>query len=376
MARVFFALFFAGAALAGAAFAQTDTCGVDFPAALAVNYSGLSCRPVWNNFVLRYSLTQDNVLSIVLSTTYTTGWVGMGFSKDGMMVGSSAMVGWIGKTGLAHIKQFYLRGQSSSEVVVNEGQLLSTDVAHKVIVDQARIYLAFQLKNPDMQQILLAFGASIPVNNRLTKHEDMTSLFFDFSTGSSSGSPGSSGSSGFSYPYNLKRTHGALNLVAWGVLLPIGSIVARYCKQWDPLWFYLHVGIQFIGFILGIAGVVAGVALYNRLHVNVAAHRGLGIFVLVLGILQVISFFVRPDKDSKMRKYWNWYHHWVGRLALFFAAVNIVLGIRVGGAGTSWKVGYGINLSVLLITVVVLEVLLWTRWSRKTDPKTVPPPVF
>lgn len=94
-------------------------------------------------------------------------------------------------------------------------------------------------------------------------------------------------SSGSAYPYNLKRTHGGLNIFAWGVLLPIGSIIARYCRQWDPQWFYVHVVFQFIGFLIGLAGVVAGVALYNRLHANVAAHRGLGIFVLVLGILQV-----------------------------------------------------------------------------------------
>ena len=90
-----------------------------------------------------------------------------------------------------------------------------------------------------------------------------------------------------SYPYQLKKNHGALNIFGWGVLLPIGAIIARYCKQWDPLWFYLHVSIQFFGFIIGLAGIVCGIALYNKLHSSVSAHRGLGIFVFVLGILQV-----------------------------------------------------------------------------------------
>jgi hypothetical protein len=99
-----------------------------------------------------------------------------------------------------------------------------------------------------------------------------------------------SSSSASSFPEGLKRTHGALNLFAWGVLLPIGAIVARYCRRWDPLWFYLHTGIQFVGFILGLAGIVAGVSLYNKIQANVPAHRGLGIFVLVLGILQVCAF--------------------------------------------------------------------------------------
>lgn len=104
--------------------------------------------------------------------------------------------------------------------------------------------------------------------------------------------PFAGSSSGSSYPDGLKRAHGALNLFAWGVLLPIGAIIARYCRRWDPLWFYLHAGIQLVGFILGLAGIVAGVSLYNKIQADVPAHRGLGIFVLVLGILQVCSFFL------------------------------------------------------------------------------------
>lgn len=86
--------------------------------------------------------------------------------------------------------------------------------------------------------------------------------------------------------------------------------------------------------------------------------------------LQILAFFLRPNKDSKYRKYWNWYHHWVGRLVLFFAAVNIVLGIKVGGGGNSWKIGYGLNLAILLITIITLEVLAWTRWKNNSGPTT------
>jgi hypothetical protein len=81
---------------------------------------------------------------------------------------------------------------------------------------------------------------------------------------------------------------------------------------------------------------------------------------------QILAFFLRPNADSKYRKYWNWYHHWAGWLALFFASVNIVLGIHVGGADNSWKIGYGFNLAVILVAVVALEFMLWTRWSKNS----------
>ena len=83
-----------------------------------------------------------------------------------------------------------------------------------------------------------------------------------------------------------------------------------------------------------------------------------------------MAFFVRPGKETKIRKYWNWYHHSLGRLALFFAALNILLGIRIGGAGNDLKIGYGFILGAILLSTVALEVLRWIR--RKEDPKTDP----
>ncbi|XP_073000581.1 cytochrome b561 and DOMON domain-containing protein At3g61750-like [Typha latifolia] len=344
-----------------AAHSQVDTCGSDLSTFLPspFNASGLDCKPMWNGFILRYSQNQDNILSIVLSAVYTSGWVGIGFSNDGMMIGSSAMVGWIGD-GRAYIEQYHLLGQTSSDVIVNEGQLLATDVAPAVVLFGANIYLAFQLNfsaSVPRQALLFAFSTRSPNSYQLTEHDDKTSISFDFSAGNSAYS---------SYPYQLKRKHGMLAIFGWGVLLPLGAIVARYCRQIDPLWYYLHVVIQFVGFIIGLAGVVAGIALYDRLHSNITMHRALGISILVLGALQVIAFFIRPEKDCKLRKYWNWCHHWVGRLALFLAAVNIALGIQIGGANYSWKVVYGIILAVILITISVLEIMLWTSWPRKT----------
>ncbi|KAG0455329.1 hypothetical protein HPP92_024621 [Vanilla planifolia] len=339
---------------------QADSCVADINTVLPVAYgnSTLACRPIWNNLVLRYAQDQKNVLTIVLSMLYTTGWVGMGFSKDGMMVGSSAMVGWIGNTGRPHVKQFYLSGQSSSKVLVDQGQLPVVSETAMVFQHGPNIYLAFQLKfasSIGQQMLLFAFGTATPVKNRLKEHQDKISVSFDFSAGTLSAS---------SYPYQLKRTHGILNIFGWGVLLPIGAIVARYFRRYDPMWFYLHAAIQFIGFILGLAGVVAGIALYHKLHASVSTHRALGILILVLGILQVLALFLRPDKDHKLRKYWNWYHWWIGRLLLFVAAVNIFVGIHVGYAGDSWKIGYAVYLVVLFLAAVILEIMLWNRGSK------------
>lgn len=84
-----------------------------------------------------------------------------------------------------------------------------------------------------------------------------------------------------------KTKHGVMAILGWGFLLPVGAILARYLRHKDPLWYYLHIGLQFTGFIFGLAAVILGIQLYNRIQPNIPAHRGIGIFLLVLSILQV-----------------------------------------------------------------------------------------
>ncbi|CAM0957310.1 unnamed protein product [Alopecurus aequalis] len=344
--------------------AQRDACGADLSTFLPspFNSTRLHCTPVWNSFILRHLQNGDNIISIILSATYTSGWVGIGFSNDGKMVGSSAMIGWNDNHGRAYIKQYYLRGQTSSGVKVDQGNLITTDIPPAVVLYGDNIYLAFQVNfsvQLAQQPIILASSAITPDKFHLAEHDDKTALSFDFS----SGDPVST-----YYPYQLKRNHGALAMFGWGILLPLGAIVARYLRHKDPLWYYLHVLLQLLGYIIGLAGAVAGIALYNRLHSNFIIHRGLGISVLVLGSLQVIAFFLHPSLDSKLRKYWNRYHHWLGRLSLFLAAVNVLLGIEIGGANMSWKVIYGAFLSVILITVTFLEIMLRNRLDKASTP--------
>lgn len=85
----------------------------------------------------------------------------------------------------------------------------------------------------------------------------------------------------------MKKNHGILGLFGWGLILPIGAIVPRYFKHKDPLWYYLHSVIQVVGFIIGLAAVILGRRLYDTIRADFPTHRGIGIFVLVLSILQV-----------------------------------------------------------------------------------------
>ncbi|KAL9228999.1 hypothetical protein vseg_004518 [Gypsophila vaccaria] len=355
-----------GDANAGAEDGRSQFCSIDLASFLPPPYGNLSysgCKNVWETFVLRYYQSKENTVTIVLSSLYTGGWVGMGFSKDGMMVGGSAMVGWITKTGHAKIKQYYMKGQTSSLVEPGKGELNLSSIPPVVVLDGANIYLGFQLQlsAPLLQQpTLLAFGSRNPVNHKLSMHDDKTTIRIDYRTG-----PTVSESGGRNFD-KMKRSHGILGMLGWGLILPTGAIVARFLKHKEPLWYYLHTIIQFTGFFIALAGIVVGQALYNQIHAAVAAHRGIGYFALTLSILQVLAFFIRPDKETKLRRLWAAYHRWFGVITLFFGALNIALGIQVGGVGPEWKIGYGFLLGTVIITAIILQFLSMIRKPEKT----------
>lgn len=123
----------------------------------------------------------------------------------------------------------------------------------------------------------------------------MQALHNDVAWNKLSGNVGSVSSSGTREAndiFRTIRTHGILGLLGWGLILPVGAIVARHLKHRDPLWYELHVAIQFVGFIIGIAAVAVGRSVYDRIHANSPTHRGIGIFVLALSILQVCTSVV------------------------------------------------------------------------------------
>lgn len=91
---------------------------------------------------------------------------------------------------------------------------------------------------------------------------------------------------------NNLQVHGILNIVGWGIFLPIGVIVIRYCKV-RPFkaksWYALHVSCQIVGYILGTAGWIIGLCLGKvSTHYSFHTHRILAIFIFSFTTLQVI----------------------------------------------------------------------------------------
>ncbi|KAF3434934.1 hypothetical protein FNV43_RR22021 [Rhamnella rubrinervis] len=344
---------------------QTESCSsnLNLNGLVPFDTSSLHCLPVWDaqGFILRYVQSASNIWSFVLSAPAdTNSYIAIGFSSNGRMVGSSAIVGWLssssnGTTGI--IKQYYLGGTSPPLVEPDIGNLQLVTNSSLLISLSSRLYLAFQLEtNQPSSRLLYSVGPTgfFPAspNFVLTEHRNKVSTTINYNTGQSK--------SQNSYK-TLRRSHGVLNMLGWGILMIIGTVIARYLKQWDPVWFYLHTGIQSMGFGLGLAGVICGFVLNNHLNADVSTHKALGIFVLVLGCLQVMALLARPAKESKIRKYWNWYHHNMGRILIIIVVANIFYGIHLGEEGKGWTAGYAVVIGIMFLIAVLLELKMWFR---------------
>ncbi|XP_031481318.1 cytochrome b561 and DOMON domain-containing protein At4g17280-like [Nymphaea colorata] len=172
-----------------------------------------------------------------------------------------------------------------------------------------------------------------------------------------------------------KNVHGVLNAVSWGILMPIGIIIARYMRMFpsaDPAWFYLHVTCQASAYILGVAGWGTGMKLGSESPgVQQTVHRNIGITLFCLGTLQVFALFLRPKKDHKYRIYWNFYHHSVGYTIIILSIINIFKGLKILSAENKWKHTYIGILIALAAIAVVLEIITWIvvlrRRSRNSE---------
>ena len=52
-----------------------------------------------------------------------------------------------------------------------------------------------------------------------------------------------------------------LNAVSWGILMPMGAMIARYVKVFkvaNPAWFYMHIACQVTAYGVGVGVGVGG----------------------------------------------------------------------------------------------------------------------
>lgn len=301
------------------------------------------------------------------------GWVAWGLNPKGQsMDGTQALVA-VPKAG-----GYEVQTNSISGITLNPGPLPSyqtSDLAAELGGDgRVRIFGTLKLQNgtgAEVNQVWQVGPYSGGIQTHEMKGDNMNAKgTLNLLTGATTAATGGGSI------LRKKNTHGILNAVSWGLLLPMGAIFARYLKTFksaDPAWFYLHVACQLIGYGVGVSGWATGIHLGNLSKgITYSLHRNIGITVFALGTLQIFALFLRPKKDHKYRLYWNIYHHSIGYTIIILGIVNIFKGMSILDVEQKWKTGYIIAIAILGAIAVILEVVTWgiVLKRRKEDSKT------
>jgi hypothetical protein len=176
--------------------------------------------------------------------------------------------------------------------------------------------------------------------------------------------------------------HGSLMFLAWGVLLPLGAVSSRLCRNVKPSsgpnarWFCMHWVLQLSGYVSMIAAAITAVVLVaNRGggHFD-SPHKALGLVVLLLATMLVLAGKFRPGKDAAIRATWALMHKGGGWLTLAVAVVAILTGLVAAGADPGLA-GAGAALASIGLVVACLGTLAGVGQNKTAaTPVTKPAP--
>ena len=175
-------------------------------------------------------------------------------------------------------------------------------------------------------------------------------------------SPDSSSSSATSWGV---VAHGSLMVTSWGLLLPMGVLIAHFLRHRDPTWFVIHRGIQFCGICFALSGFIIAVTQFSVFHPGyfavAQAHGYMGCIVMTIGFLQPLNAYFRPHKSkehprSEKRKYWEWLHKGSGWFAIFLAIPTICIGTTLAGGDLSllFQINYAVHIAILMTLIFLL----------------------
>ncbi|KAK9133022.1 hypothetical protein Scep_012550 [Stephania cephalantha] len=326
-------------------------------------YSACNDLPVLNSFLhWNYEASNRTVSLAYRHRISSRKWVAWAINPTGRgMIGAQALVAFQQSDGSMTAYTSPISGYGTQ---LQRGNLSFEvpDITAETMNNEIIVYATLRLpgNSASVNQVWQegALSGNSPQIHEMNPANRQATGTIDFQSGQSAGS-------GNTDPrLKRKNVHGVLNAVSWGILMPLGAIIARYlkvAKSTDPAWFYLHVACQSSAYAIGVAGWATGLKLgSDSTTLKYSTHRNIGITLFVLGTLQVFALLLRPKPDNKYRFYWNIYHHVTGYTVIILSVVNIFKGFDIlQPEEGKWKRAYIGVIAALAVVAVLLEAFTW-----------------
>jgi len=339
------------------------------------------------DYELHWSKPANNEIMFALKAK-TSGFVAVGFSTAGSMIGSDAVIGWFdGNTQTEHVKAYKLTGKSANLVIESQKLVITQTSAAEAdgftvikftrkITDNGDV--TFDTTGANSKTIVAIGNSDILIAHAPNRR--VNNIANNFVTGSSLTT------------FNpLRIIHGAMMFIAWGLLLPLGGYLARYRgPKLGCLWFPAHQSFQISGIILSFGGYILAFFIVEGAHFqgNNRIHAFLGSAIILGSAIQFFLALARPHqpqndtgkydktdpnlakptcyqaccecksptKYTPWRLIWERKHRYLGRFLFIAAMVNIFLGANL--LGTFYSVTVSLALLIIYAVISFIEVLV------------------
>lgn len=171
--------------------------------------------------------------------------------------------------------------------------------------------------------------------------------------------------------------HGVLMTAGWGLLLPLGVIIARFFRQKEPTtgpnawWFVRHQWLQYTGLACTLAGFAVAIYMKWNTHHFDSTHAKCGLAVMIVGVMQPLNAFIRPKPGAPYRAIWSFCHKNLGYGAVLLAIVTIVLGLRIAKAPNAYVIAYIVLASMLVGYYIANWLLIYSAsFDRSVSKET------
>ncbi|XP_038704099.1 cytochrome b561 and DOMON domain-containing protein At3g25290 [Tripterygium wilfordii] len=338
-------------------------------------YSHCLDLPVLASY-LHFSYDSSNTtlsIAFIATPAKSDGWIAWAINPTGTgMAGSQTLVAYKDSNGSMVLKTYDIASYSSivPKKLAFDVWDTSAESSGGVIRIFAKIKVPSDLAASGKVNQVWQVGPGVGSGGMLQKHDFASANLnskatLDLLSGE--------GSSATDPRLKKKNIHGILNAVSWGILFPLGAIIARYMRTFesaDPAWFYLHVFCQISAYAIGVAGWATGLKLGSESQgITYTIHRNIGIALFSLATVQIFALFLRPKKDHKYRFYWNIYHHSIGYSILVLGIYNVFRGLNMLNPEDKWKTAYFLVIVVLGGIAVLLEAITWIVVLRRKSSK-------
>ncbi|CAI6006915.1 unnamed protein product [Closterium sp. NIES-65] len=344
-----------GSSSSGSSSSQGSACQ---PSSLA----GYKCstKLSGNAYILHWVVNKDSTVSMAAQVA-TTGYIGVGFSKDGKMPNSDAAIGNVPPGTLANgaaVGPYYMNGHELQSVTPTAMWSVTNT---SVTTANGYTIMKFTRSMGTGHVPINAFGPTTIIwayspdgSTTLADHRsNYGSASIDFVKGTVSGGHGSSTAAYIA--------HGALLSIAFALLMPLAILLARLlladrpdgaplnlnhasyihanadgiapspqqqqsAKNLRPMGFQLHRGIQVFALVVAVAGMIVIIMQAGSKGLN-WTHGQVGLAAVILALVQAIVGFVRPDKTAPNRFMWLVAHCLIGATTIALAWAAMFLGI-------------------------------------------------